>query len=154
MTFSALHDALIHNQILVVITLLKACNSKTEKRWAEFINAKNHLQQSPLHIAVLKKQKEAIALLLANGADPHLTDFNGNSAFHVAADDRSDCLKLLLDPLIGQTPTIRAKFNERNYAGILFNKLFYYIVEILFILRVIIAQLFLRFQDSFLYTLP
>ena len=96
--FSALHDALVHGQIGAVHQILKAASYNVNKR-LELINAQNNAKLTPLHVAVLKKQTDAVALLLQNGADPSLTDVDGNTPIHLASADMSNqslCLKLLL----------------------------------------------------------
>ena len=64
--------------------ILKAASYNVNKR-LEFINAQNNMKLSALHIAVLKNQTEAVALLLQNGADPNLTDALGNTPIHLAS---------------------------------------------------------------------
>lgn len=84
----------------------------------EFVNAQNNANLAPLHIAVLKNQTEATALLLKSGANPGLADANGNTPVHLAAMDKNlfDCLKLLLNTSVWK-PAYVSKLNARNYAG-------------------------------------
>ena len=112
--FSALHDALFHNQMDVVRAMLKAASDCSNGQ--EFLNAQNNSKQTPLHISVVKNQTEAVALLLQNGADPNTPDVNGNTTIHLAATDSHliDCLQLLLHSHKGFKIS---KLNERNYAG-------------------------------------
>ncbi|XP_028428512.1 nuclear factor NF-kappa-B p100 subunit, partial [Perca flavescens] len=45
----------------------------------------NHLQQTPLHLAVITRQVKALEALLRAGADPSLLDKDGRSPLHLAA---------------------------------------------------------------------
>lgn len=114
---NALHDALIHNQTDVVRTILHAASYHNME--LEFVNAQNNANLAPLHIAVLKNQTEATALLLQSGANPGLADANGNTPVHLAAMDKNlfDCLKLLLNTSVWK-PAYVSKLNARNYAGL------------------------------------
>uniref|UniRef100_A0A665UY41 Nuclear factor of kappa light polypeptide gene enhancer in B-cells 1 n=1 Tax=Echeneis naucrates TaxID=173247 RepID=A0A665UY41_ECHNA len=51
----------------------------------EVLNMRNHLYQTPLHLAVITQQKEAVEALLLAGADPTLIDRHGNTALHLAS---------------------------------------------------------------------
>ncbi|XP_057374204.1 nuclear factor NF-kappa-B p105 subunit-like [Daphnia carinata] len=114
---NALHDALIHNQTDAVRTILHAASYHNTEM--EFVNAQNNANLAPLHIAVLKNQTEATALLLQSGANPGLADANGNTPVHLAAMDKNlfDCLKLLLNTSIWKLAYV-SKLNTRNYAGL------------------------------------
>lgn len=46
------------------------------------------VSQTPLHLAVITQQKEAIDVLLDAGADASITDRHGNTALHLAAQQR------------------------------------------------------------------
>ncbi|XP_030621359.1 nuclear factor NF-kappa-B p105 subunit-like [Chanos chanos] len=53
--------------------------------------------QTPLHLAVVTQQKEAVEALLEAGADASLTDRHGNTALHLAAQqNEGDMVALLL----------------------------------------------------------
>ncbi len=55
-----------------------------------------HLFQTPLHLAVLTQQKEAVEALLEAEVDVTLTDRHGNTALHLAAQRKDDDLLRLL----------------------------------------------------------
>lgn len=76
---TGLHLAVVHHQQEALCSLTQVLNSEEE------LNMRNHLYQTPLHLAVLTQQKEAVDALLLAGADPALTDRHGNTALHLAA---------------------------------------------------------------------
>ncbi|CAF89768.1 unnamed protein product [Tetraodon nigroviridis] len=49
-----------------------------------------HLSQTPLHLAVLTQQREAVQALLLAGADPTLADRHGNTPLHLASQQGGD----------------------------------------------------------------
>ncbi|XP_041846458.1 LOW QUALITY PROTEIN: nuclear factor NF-kappa-B p105 subunit-like [Melanotaenia boesemani] len=51
----------------------------------EVLNTRNHLYQTPLHLAVITQQRTAVEALLLAGVDPTLTDRHGNTVLHLAA---------------------------------------------------------------------
>uniref|UniRef100_A0AAQ5X788 RHD domain-containing protein n=1 Tax=Amphiprion ocellaris TaxID=80972 RepID=A0AAQ5X788_AMPOC len=57
-----------------------------------------HVSQTPLHLAVITQQREAVEALLLAGADPTLADRHGNTALHLAAqrDGGRDTIQVLL----------------------------------------------------------
>ncbi|XP_027865229.1 LOW QUALITY PROTEIN: nuclear factor NF-kappa-B p105 subunit [Xiphophorus couchianus] len=62
----------------------------------ELLNMRNHLYQTPLHLAVITRQKQAAEVLLLAGADPTLTDRHGNTVLHLAAQQEGDGMVELL----------------------------------------------------------
>lgn len=56
------------------------------------------LSQTPLHLAVITKQYQMVALLIRAGADPTILDRFGNSVLHLAVQAGDDkMLQVLLD---------------------------------------------------------
>ncbi|MEE6493160.1 hypothetical protein FKM82_016752 [Ascaphus truei] len=49
-----------------------------------YLDLQNHLQQTPLHLAVITEQPEIAQMLLKAGSDPEIRDFRGNTALHIA----------------------------------------------------------------------
>lgn len=69
--------------------------------------------QTPLHLAVITQQKEAVEALLLAGADPTLTDRHGNTALHLASQQDGDgMVQFLL-----QHREMRALLDQANAAG-------------------------------------
>uniref|UniRef100_A0A4W3IZC9 Nuclear factor kappa B subunit 1 n=1 Tax=Callorhinchus milii TaxID=7868 RepID=A0A4W3IZC9_CALMI len=79
----ALHLAIIHLQPLVAQQLLQVIVSIPNN---EIVDMRNHLYQTPLHLAVITRQTEVVELLLKAGADMSLLDCHGNSVLHKAAE--------------------------------------------------------------------
>uniref|UniRef100_A0A4W3J225 Nuclear factor NF-kappa-B p105 subunit n=1 Tax=Callorhinchus milii TaxID=7868 RepID=A0A4W3J225_CALMI len=80
---AALHLAIIHLQPLVAQQLLQVIVSIPNN---EIVDMRNHLYQTPLHLAVITRQTEVVELLLKAGADMSLLDCHGNSVLHKAAE--------------------------------------------------------------------
>ena len=76
------------------------------------INAKNASNATALHEAVRSGSETAVATLLANGADPAITDSFGNSSLHIVMpkEKRLAILTLLLSGSI--SPNIKDSFGE------------------------------------------
>ena len=54
--------------------------------------------QTPLHLATLTRQTDALSLLLSSGADLATVDRHGDTAIHLAAQfDYIECLEILLE---------------------------------------------------------
>lgn len=79
---SVLHLAIIHLHTQLVRDLLEVTAGPL---CGDIINMRNHLYQTPLHLAVLTQQEAVVEALLAAGADLGLLDRGGNSALHLAA---------------------------------------------------------------------
>ncbi|CAL8262404.1 unnamed protein product [Lota lota] len=79
---TGLHLGVIHSQGEVVRSLAQVLSSLPGE---DILNKRNHLYQTPLHLAVITQQKEAIEALLLAGADATLTDRHGNTLLHLAA---------------------------------------------------------------------
>lgn len=71
------------------------------------------VSQTPLHLAVVTQQKEAVEALLFAGADPTLTDRHGNTALHLASQqDGAGMVQFLL-----RHRPMRALLDLTNTAG-------------------------------------
>uniref|UniRef100_A0A8C5BYZ8 RHD domain-containing protein n=1 Tax=Gadus morhua TaxID=8049 RepID=A0A8C5BYZ8_GADMO len=81
-TSRGLHLGVIHSQGEVVRSLAQVLSSLPGE---DILNKRNHLYQTPLHLAVITQQKEAIEALLLAGADATLTDRHGNTPLHLAS---------------------------------------------------------------------
>uniref|UniRef100_A0A672GI49 Nuclear factor of kappa light polypeptide gene enhancer in B-cells 1 n=1 Tax=Salarias fasciatus TaxID=181472 RepID=A0A672GI49_SALFA len=80
----------------------------------EVLNMRNHLYQTPLHLAVITQQKEAAAALLLAGADHTLTDRHGNTALHLASQQEGgEMVEFLL-----RHEQMREQLERTNTAGL------------------------------------
>uniref|UniRef100_A0A3Q0SZK0 Nuclear factor kappa B subunit 1 n=1 Tax=Amphilophus citrinellus TaxID=61819 RepID=A0A3Q0SZK0_AMPCI len=71
------------------------------------------VSQTPLHLAVITQQKEAVAALLSAGADPTLTDRHGNTVLHLAAQQEGGMVQFLL-----LHRELRELLDQTNTAGL------------------------------------
>lgn len=79
-----------YNKALVVYLLDKGAN----------VNARNRAMQTPLHYAVLTQDLELFKLLIEHGADPSLTEIEGDNALGWAAYTNAlDIAKYLIEGL-------------------------------------------------------
>ncbi|XP_075993589.1 nuclear factor NF-kappa-B p105 subunit isoform X2 [Genypterus blacodes] len=79
---TGLHLAVLHSQQRALKSLTQVVSVLPGE---EVLNMRNHLYQSPLHLAVITQQREAVEALLLAGADPTLTDRHGNTVLHLAS---------------------------------------------------------------------
>uniref|UniRef100_A0A3Q3FZF2 Nuclear factor of kappa light polypeptide gene enhancer in B-cells 1 n=1 Tax=Labrus bergylta TaxID=56723 RepID=A0A3Q3FZF2_9LABR len=80
----------------------------------EVLNMRNHLYQTPLHLAVITQQREAVEALLLAGADPTLTDRHGNTVLHLASQlEDGGVVRFLL-----QHRELRGLLEHTNTAGL------------------------------------
>uniref|UniRef100_M4ALW8 Nuclear factor kappa B subunit 1 n=1 Tax=Xiphophorus maculatus TaxID=8083 RepID=M4ALW8_XIPMA len=95
---TGLHLAVLHSQQEALTSLTQVVSTLTGE---ELLNMRNHLYQTPLHLAVITQQKQAAEVLLLAGADPTLTDRHGNTVLHLAAQQEGDgMVELLLSSLL------------------------------------------------------
>ena len=73
---SALHHAVEADNLSMVNCLLYECNADADAMTFDEI--------TPLHIAAGRGMESIVALLLAAGADPRMTNYEGESALDVA----------------------------------------------------------------------
>lgn len=79
---TGLHLAVLHCQRGALHSLTQVAAALPGE---EVLNMRNHLYQTPLHLAVITQQCEAVEALLLAGADPSLTDRHGNTVLHLAS---------------------------------------------------------------------
>lgn len=107
---TGLHLAVVHSQQEALRSLTQVLSVLS----GEELNMRNHLYQTPLHLAILTQQKEAVDVLLLAGADPALADRYGNTALHLAAgQEAGDMTSHLL-----QRPEVRGLLEVANTAGL------------------------------------
>uniref|UniRef100_A0A673JHS4 Nuclear factor NF-kappa-B p105 subunit-like n=1 Tax=Sinocyclocheilus rhinocerous TaxID=307959 RepID=A0A673JHS4_9TELE len=87
LTFRGLHLGVIHSQTDAVRYLAQVISALPGE---DVLNMRNDLYQTPLHLAVLTQQKEAVEALLEAKVDVTLTDRHGNMALHLAAQQKED----------------------------------------------------------------
>ncbi|XP_026136135.1 nuclear factor NF-kappa-B p105 subunit-like isoform X1 [Carassius auratus] len=91
---TGLHLGVIHSQTDAVRNLAQVISALPGE---DVLNMRNDLYQTPLHLAVLTQQEEAVEALLEAEVDVTLTDRHGNTALHLAAQQKEDSvLRLLL----------------------------------------------------------
>lgn len=90
---TGLHLGVIHSQTDAVRNLAQVILALPGE---DLLNMRNDLYQTPLHLAVLTQQKEAVEALLEAEVDVTLTDRHGNTALHLAAQQKDDDLLRLL----------------------------------------------------------
>ncbi|KAG7458801.1 hypothetical protein MATL_G00224450 [Megalops atlanticus] len=90
---TGLHLGVIHSQTDAVRSLAEVISVLPGE---DVVNMRNDLYQTPLHLAVITQQEEAAAALLEAGADVSLTDRHGNTALHLAAQQKEGRMVELL----------------------------------------------------------
>ncbi|XP_061747876.1 nuclear factor NF-kappa-B p105 subunit isoform X2 [Nerophis ophidion] len=108
---TGLHLAVLHSQQAVLASLTQVLGASPGDG---LLDTRNHLYQTPLHLAVITQQKEAVEVLLAAGADPALTDRHGNTLLHLASQqDGGEMVHFLLG-----YRSIRGLLETCNTAGL------------------------------------
>lgn len=82
---TGLHLGVIHSQTDAVRNLALIISALPG---ADVLNMRNDLYQTPLHLAVVTQQKEVVEALMEAEADVTLADRNGNTALHLAAQQK------------------------------------------------------------------
>ncbi|KAK3595539.1 hypothetical protein CHS0354_021644 [Potamilus streckersoni] len=94
----------------------------------EYLNIRNNLAQTPLHLAVITKQSNVVRRLMTAGAEIDCHDHKGNTPLHIAAcEGYFEIAHVLLTPIsedelklnsypIQAVQTSRS-INTRNYSG-------------------------------------
>ncbi len=80
--YSYIHQAAIQDMTYCLIVLLDSFNKRDE---SELIELTNNYQETPLHVAVLEKSKNAVDVLLRRGANVNCRDFWDETPLHNAA---------------------------------------------------------------------
>lgn len=76
------------------------------------IDCRNHLRQTPLHLAVVTGDCGIVRLLLSAGASPNIADRNGQNCFHLSVQyQHTECLQCLFTYCSESQPDIM------NYEG-------------------------------------
>ena len=87
---SALHCAVNSKQGKIVKILVEKGKANIDK--------KTHNRQTPLHLALLRRDKKTARYLIESKADIHLADEEGNTPLHLAATiNATDLVRLLAD---------------------------------------------------------
>ncbi|KAM9740697.1 nuclear factor NF-kappa-B p105 subunit isoform 1-T1 [Menidia menidia] len=108
---TGVHLAVLHSQQEALRSLTQVVAALPGE---EVLNMRNHLYQTPLHLAVITQQRAAVEALLLAGADPTLTDRHGNTPLHLAAQqDGGEMVETLL-----QHPERRALLEGSNTRGL------------------------------------
>ena len=80
------------------------------------VNARNKKNVTALMIACVKGKEDAINVLLDSGADPNITDADGNTSLHYAA--QSDCCTQVLQEIINHSADVNAT-NKKNVTALM-----------------------------------
>ena len=98
----------------------------------ESVHARNDIDQTPLHVAVIFRRESMLPLLFAAGADVNAQDRTGMTPLHIAAlYGRASCAKLLLEhgakldiaDVYGDTPLMTAAvFGKPNVYRLLLDQ--------------------------------
>uniref|UniRef100_A0A3Q2XCG0 Nuclear factor kappa B subunit 1 n=1 Tax=Hippocampus comes TaxID=109280 RepID=A0A3Q2XCG0_HIPCM len=93
---TGLHLAVLHGQQGALDSLTRVLAGLPPGD--RLLNMRNHLYQTPLHLAVTTQQPAAAQALLAAGADPTLSDRHGDAPLHLAARQGGSMLLFWLSP--------------------------------------------------------
>lgn len=89
-----LHIAIIQGFIEVVFHLIRLVPK------ASYLDIRNDMRQTPLHLAVLTGQARIVRRLVCAGADTRTVDHDGNTPLHIAvAAGDFPCVKALTEPV-------------------------------------------------------
>lgn len=92
-----LHMAIIHGHSSIAMEMIDLAPDH------EYLNIKNDLHQTPLHLAVCTRQAHVTRKLVSRGVQVDLRDRHGNTALHIACQNGDrDCVKALTRPISHQ----------------------------------------------------
>ena len=109
-----IHTAVVSREEPVATALidLVQCHSKC-------LDIGNKLFQTPLHLAVLTRQRKIVQTLVSKGCDLMMRDQQGNTALHIACRDGSEKLvKDIVGSLSDSVDKRKELFNIRNCEGL------------------------------------
>lgn len=97
-----------------------------QDKFAEQLNERNHLRQTPLHVAVFVNDLPMIEFLLQNGASVTVQEREGRTPIHIACERGDiDSLRLLIQTIIQRGESTHSVLNISDFNGGLNSLLFF-----------------------------
>lgn len=108
---TTLHSAILHNHEPGINALISLVSS------ASYLNMKNYLGQTALHLAVLMNQQSTLKKLINYGADLNIRDNRCNTALHLACiNENVSCVQTIISAVNKEQKTL-ANLEQWNYEG-------------------------------------